>query len=117
MTVHMRLTPSGRKVSGPVGKRVAGAGDYATLDAVAWFTAHGLYEYHITDIIHAVKCPWENEHTETHRNDTVIYANTDGNWPGFHCKHSHCEGRTIGDVMQVIGDADSFCARSWERQV
>lgn len=107
----------GHKVSRPIGRRVDGAGDYSTLDVVAWFTANGLYERHITDIIHAVKCPWEDEHTEIHRNDTVIYANDDGTWPGFHCKHSHCEGRTIQDVIHLLGDADTFCAHSWEWQL
>lgn len=95
---------------------VDGSGDYGTLDAVAWFAAHGLYEHHIDGVIHAVKCPWEGEHTEQHRNDTIIFANTDGSWPGFHCKHSHCEGRGIQDVMLVMGDADQFCTRSWERE-
>ncbi|MEN8130929.1 MAG: hypothetical protein ABFS45_12200 [Pseudomonadota bacterium] len=107
---------SGYKAVVPVGRRVDGSGDYTTLDVVAWFTANGLYEHHITDIIHAVKCPWEGEHTETHRNDTVVYANGDGTWPGFHCKHSHCGGRTIQDVMNLLGDADTFCALSWERK-
>jgi hypothetical protein len=93
----------------PTSGKITGDGDYNTLDVIAWFTAHGLYEHHITDVMHSVKCPWEDEHTEEHLNDTIIFANTDGSWPGFHCKHSHCEGRTIRDVMQVMGDADAFC--------
>ena len=93
--------------------RISGSGDFSTLDVVAWFAAHGLYEHHIKDEIHAVGCPWENEHTESNKDDTIIFANDDGSWPGFHCKHSHCAGRTIRDVMQVLGDADAFCAQVW----
>lgn len=99
----------------PVSRAVAfsGSGDYASLDVVAWFTAHGLYEHPITGVIHAVTCPWEEEHSSSTPGDTVIFANEDGTWPGFHCKHAHCEGRTIRDVMQIMGDADEFCHRQW----
>ena len=95
-------------------RRVSGDGDYRTLDAVAWFNAHGLYEHHVDGIIHAVECPWEKDHSETNPDDTIIYANTDGGWPGFHCKHSHCEGRNIRDVIEHFGDADQFCSKNFK---
>lgn len=97
-------------------KPVSGMGDYSTLDVIAWFSAHDFYEHPVEGVMHSVVCPWEDEHSETNPNDTIIFANTDGGWPGFHCKHSHCEGRTIRDVMEILGDADSFCAHPWEGQ-
>ena len=102
--------------------RPTGDGDYATLDIVAWFRAHGLYRrsfgtYNGTPR-HTVRCPFEGEHSnESGDGDTstVIFENATG-WPGFHCSHDHCDGRSVVDVMQVMGDADAFCARAWERQ-
>jgi hypothetical protein len=91
----------------------SGSGDYATLDVVAWFASHDLYEHHIEGLMHAVRCPWEDEHTETHRNDTIVYVNTAA-WPGFYCHHSHCAGRGIRDVIALLGDADRYCGRQWE---
>ena len=89
---------------------ITGAGDYSSLDAVRWFSAHGLYEHHLEDNIHAVACPWEHEHSGSSPNDTIIYE-TDGGWPGFYCHHAHCEGRRIRDVIALLGDADQFCTR------
>jgi hypothetical protein len=93
-------------------RKVSGKGDYSTLDIVAWFSAHGLYEHHIEDHKHSVTCPWESEHSESQHNDTLIFE-SDGTWPGFFCHHGHCAGRTIQDVMQVLGDADAFCGRGF----
>jgi len=100
---------------------VEGAGDYATLDAVAWFTAHGLYRRPLGTYNgsqrHAVRCPWEGEHSNTsHDLDTSTVLLIGEGWPGFYCAHDHCDGRTITDVMQVMGDADHFCARQWSRR-
>jgi hypothetical protein len=89
--------------------KLYGRGDYKTIDAVSWFVSHGLYLHHIERHIHAVRCPWEHEHTTVARNDTVIFE-ADGGWPGFHCKHSHCEGKDIRDVIALFGNADRFCA-------
>jgi len=96
--------------------RHRGKGDYSTLDVVAWFTAHGLYRYPIEDHKHAVHCPWMGEHTTpTTRSDTLVYEADEG-WPGFFCHHAHCVGRNIRDVIALLGDADRFCARRWQRQ-
>lgn len=87
-----------------------GRGDYATLDVVAWFEAHGLYKQHLAGRVHAVTCPWAGEHTSrSGKSDTIIFE-SDGGWPGFHCHHSHCATRTIRDVMEVLGNADAFCS-------
>lgn len=96
----------------------SGAGDYASLDVVALFQAHGLYVRHIRDHIHAVRCPWTAEHsTESPQDggDTVIFE-MDGGWPGFFCHHHHCAGRNIRDVIAMFPDADHYCARTFERR-
>ena len=103
--------------SGPV-IRVVGSGDFTTLDAPAWFMAHGALKRGIGGGRHAVTCPWTEEHSTKdapHGTDTVIWEAEPGRWPTFHCSHAHCEGRTIRDVMRLWSDADAFCARTWRR--
>ncbi len=91
---------------------VVGRGDYSQLDVVRWFHSHGLYEHHIEANKHSVRCPWEGEHSMVAKNDTIVFE-SDGGWPGFHCKHSHCDGRSIRDVMVIMPDADAFCGQPW----
>ncbi len=96
---------------------VVGSGDYSTLDAIAWFTAHGLYKRPLGGGKHAVTCPWYNEHSTPdmpHGTDTVIFE-PNGAWAGFHCSHQHCDGRSLRDVLRLFGDADRFCARAFQR--
>ncbi len=99
------------KTSVSADRNFIGSGDYVSLDIVSWFKALGLYEHHIDNNIHSVVCPWEHEHSCKTFNDTVIFE-SDGGWPGFHCKHSHCDGRNIKDVLKHYGNADQFCARA-----
>ena len=113
-----RPAPSHREAR----SRVEGEGDYATLNAAAWFAAHGLYRRLLGTYSgsqrHAVRCPWEDEHSCcSHELDTstIIFENPTG-WPGFHCSHDHCEGRTMRDVLNVLGDADHFCSQQWSRR-
>ena len=101
-------------------QRIDGDGDYRTLDIVAWFAAHGLLRRPLSTYQgiprYAARCPWEDEHSSpSHDMDTstVIFEAGEG-WPGFSCSHAHCEGRSIRDVLQVLGDADVFCSRSWK---
>lgn len=94
-------------------RRYSGSGgDYATLDVVRWFQSHGHYRKYLRSYrgaaMHSVLCPWRDEHT-TGSQGTVILESPDG-WPGFRCQHSHCQGRTIVDVMDIWGDASEFCA-------
>lgn len=94
-----------------------GAGDYRTLDVVGWFTAHGLYKRSLGSGKHAVFCPWQHEHTTPSTatsTDSVVWQAGEG-WPTFHCSHSHCEGRSIHDVMALFRDADAYCARPYRR--
>ncbi|EIC23284.1 hypothetical protein [Thiorhodovibrio frisius] len=104
-------TPLNRPESRP---RVSGHGDYATLDVVALTRSHGLYRHELGSGTHAIVCPWESEHsTPRGRSDTVIFENGPGKWPGFHCHHGHCQGRSIRDLIEVLGDADAFCSAPW----
>jgi putative DNA primase/helicase len=53
-----------------------------------------------------VKCPWDDQHTGGKPGDgsTVIFGAKAGSGIGwFHCSHSHCTGRTMGDVMEKLG--------------
>jgi putative DNA primase/helicase len=96
----------------PAGAR----GDYRTLDAVALFTAHGLYGRELEAGKHAVLCPWVHEHTEQREadfGDTVIWEAAGGAWPTFFCSHSHCAGRGMADVIAKLGDADRYCAQEF----
>jgi hypothetical protein len=92
-----------------------GAGDYASLDVVGLFQAHGLYVGWLRDHVHGVRCPWSGLHTQAspaNGGDTVIFEQ-DGSWPGFFCHHSHCVGRNIRDVIALWPDADRFCTRTF----
>lgn len=93
-----------------------GRGDYASLDAVAWFMVHGAYVGRLAGNVHGVKCPWSADHsTPSPRSgsDTVIFEG-DGGWPGFHCHHAHCADRDIRDVMALWRDADDFCGAAFQ---
>ncbi len=95
--------------------RVSGKGNYASLDVVAWFAAHDAYVGSLSGNTHGVRCPWSSEHTTPSPksgSDSVIFE-ADGGWPGFNCKHSHCQGRDIRDVMALWGDADSYCGSAF----
>jgi hypothetical protein len=97
-----------------------GSGNYATLDAQAWFAAHGLYKRSLGADTHAVHCPWSAEHSTAspaHSADTVIFdAKPPKLWPRFFCHHAHCDGRGIADVMTLWGDADGYCAAGFREK-
>jgi hypothetical protein len=94
--------------------RVAGKGDYSSLDVAAWFAAHGLYRHAVDERTHSVWCPWRDGHSTPHgRTGAVVFVNP-GRWPGFHCHHGSCAGRTIADVMRLYGDADNYCSAAFQ---
>jgi hypothetical protein len=97
---------------------VAGSGDYTTLDAVRWFEAHGAYRRPLGSGKHAVRCPWDAEHSsvDDDRSTATVIWESDGGWPTFHCSHAHCEGRGTRDVMVLWDDADAYCARQFARR-
>lgn len=104
-----------RPTTPAVKTNVSGTGDYRTLDIVSWFTAHGMYKRSISGGKHSVICPWVSEHStkDDLRDTSTVIFETNGGWPNFHCSHSHCEGRGIRDVMDILGDADHFCGKEY----
>ena len=94
---------------------ISGDGDYRTLDVVSWFRAHGMYKRHLFGTKHAVVCPWNAEHStpDSMKDTSTVVWEPNGSWPNFHCSHEHCDGRSIRDVMNLLGDADSFCAKEF----
>lgn len=112
------LTPVVQERPRPVLVPFTGKGDYRTLDVVGWFEAHGHYRRELGGGKHAVRCPWEHEHSSpSHAMDssTVIWTTGDSGWPTFHCSHSHCEGRRLPEVMALWDDADAHCGQAWRR--
>jgi hypothetical protein len=93
-------------------------GDYAFLDVVRWFQAHGAYGRPLSSGKHAVDCPWIGEHTTQNRaehSDTAVWeADGNGLWPQFKCQHAHCTNRGIRDVLALWPDADQYCGEQWE---
>lgn len=101
------------------GARPRGKGNYATLDVVGWFQAHGCYGRHLDGSRHTVRCPWENEHSKPTKQpeedtDTLVWeADGERLWPQFHCLHDHCEGRGIEAVLEHWTDADRYCSEEF----
>lgn len=97
---------------------IRGVGDLATLDVAGWFHAHGAYRRYVGGGMHAVRCPWEHEHTtpdDEGSTSTVVWEGKERLWPNFKCLHAHCDGRGIRDVLGRWDDADRHCARHWQR--
>jgi hypothetical protein len=104
-------------------------GDLSSLDLVGLLEALG----HPASLLDqdegkcAIECPWQSEHTlekDPHSDtSTVIWQSGHNNdWPGFHCKHSHCAGRSLEELLgwaetEEPGIVDRFCARQrvWHR--
>jgi hypothetical protein len=91
-----------------------GRGDYLKLDVFSWFAAHGCdpVEYPAKAGAYDVTCPWSDQHTDPDSRTagcTLIWEAHGKCWPNFHCKHAHCSGRAIEDVMQLWQDADIYC--------
>ena len=95
-----------------------GLGDYSTLDVVSWFEAHANYGVDLHDgNKHSVICPWVDQHSDQRAytdSDTVVWQAQGGQWPGFYCSHNHCKGQKLTDVMELWGDADSYCAKAFQ---
>jgi DNA polymerase I-like protein with 3'-5' exonuclease and polymerase domains len=70
--------------------------------------------------MYGLLCPWHQEHTEDNGrptgSSTVIWQPNNGQWPSFDCKHAHCAGRKLQELLewaehQEPGIVDRFCAR------
>ena len=74
------------------------------LDMRAEFEQRGWYLRELSGGKHAVRCPWADAHSgESGPSETVLF---DPRAPrevwGFRCQHSHCAGRTIRDMWELV---------------
>lgn len=63
----------------------------------------------------SVICPWETEHStgKSHDSSTVIFPPSTPAGPGgFHCSHSHCEGRSAADALRALVAREATVAES-----
>ncbi|WP_395750112.1 DNA polymerase [Prosthecobacter sp.] len=99
------------------------AGDLQSLDVVKLFTKAGIYGGCISSSEgkHSVKCPFSEEHSDhgdgwsAADTSAVIYEPNEGRRPAFDCKHAHCQGRKLLEVIERFdlsnpGLVDSCCA-------
>ena len=65
---------------------------------------------------HAITCPWNDTHT-TGDGGTCVWEAVEGEkFPGFSCRHAHCENiRTLQDLLEFYGKAavDACCSREF----
>lgn len=47
-------------------------------------------------------CPWAQEHSGGIDDDSAVVIQTPGNWPSFHCSHSHHSHLGLKDVIEFI---------------
>jgi hypothetical protein len=84
---------------------------------VSWFQSHDHYGRRLVEDKHAVLCPWVAEHSDqrpAEASDTVVWEASNEQWPVFHCSHAHCINRSVQDVINLWGDADSFCSTEFQ---
>lgn len=115
-------TPQGRSdttpppaVPMPARPRRSGT-DFSNLRIVDYFQAHDSYGRMLSEERgqHAVRCPWETEHSSDPNamdSDSVIWDGRDDRLPGFRCLHSHCTGRRLNEVLTVWTDHAQFGTR------
>src|SRR5262249_8597810 len=70
---------------------------------------------------YSILCPWDSEHTEQETGpngtSTVVWQpSNDDQWPGFDCKHAHCVGRKLKELLEwaeskLPGAVDRHCSR------
>jgi hypothetical protein len=70
----------------------------------------------------SVICPWETEHStgKSHDSSTVIFPPSTPAGPGgFHCSHSHCEGRSAADALRALVAREAVTSKSvtWMSQL
>ena len=88
------------------------SGDLTTLDIFGLWEDVGL---EIRDD-GVCECPWADEHTVETTGTKVWEAEEGERFPGFNCKHSHCEGRGLREVLEKFGKdrVDKHCSRMFQ---
>jgi DNA polymerase III delta prime subunit len=69
-------------------------------------TQAGLYIGRLRPGQHKIRCPWEDDHTDTERDDDTFYFEPHYNGhdiPAFKCHHGHCAQRKWSDVIDELG--------------
>jgi hypothetical protein len=92
--------------------------DISSLDIVGLFKSKKLYHKAIGDRKHIVRCPNNAQHSEKTdgTSSTVIYESDFGEWPGFNCKHSHCENINLSELINTYfttEEVESFCSKEF----
>ena len=63
----------------------------------------GLFKREIEPGKYEITCPWCNEHTGNIDSGTAYWAPTRDRPIGtFHCMHSHCQGRSMNDLLEYL---------------
>lgn len=78
------------------------------------FAARGWLGREINRGVWTVRCPWHSHHSigAEYDGSTVLYAADGGSDLGaLHCKHSHCEGRRIAEVLSEFTPQELHRAR------
>lgn len=76
-------------------------------DVLAALGDRGLYlAPHRRRGLHRIRCPWADAHSNRDVEAVVIEpgASPAPGW-GFKCQHAHCSGRTVGELLDVLGIA------------
>jgi hypothetical protein len=105
---------------GPQSERGAG-GPVESSFLYAVFAAAHMLGRRIDGTRQSVTCPWAAEHTTGAPGDTstILFAPTEGRTLGWlHCSHSHCEGRSVEEVLAAMpADAVAAAKRARPRPV
>jgi DNA repair protein RadA/Sms len=67
--------------------------------------ARGLFRSTKAPGQHAIECPWSDQHTiDGGPTDAMLFepSPANGNRGGYKCQHSHCDKRTIDDVIALV---------------
>jgi Bifunctional DNA primase/polymerase, N-terminal len=94
-------------VSAPPVVPVVPLQDAASDDVLAALHEAGLYlRAHRRRGLHRIRCPWAGQHSNDDPEAVVLEpgASAAPGW-GYRCMHQHCDGRRIGDLLDVLGIA------------
>jgi hypothetical protein len=88
----------------PPPREVPAVPDATADDVLHALQARGLYlGRHRRGGLHRIRCPWADEHSNADLEAIVLEPGVSPapGW-GFRCLHSHCAGRHIGELLDVL---------------
>lgn len=82
--------------------------DWGTFDPILFLDSHGIKWEQRPDKIWCF-CPWRHAHSHPEE-DSIndAYFHWHNGKVGFHCSHSHCEGKSLKSIMYEM-NGESFC--------